>query len=81
MRLAQDVVLEHQLYLEAVRELTDWLMTAGEELQNWSDTSGDSASIQKKLSEVRVRQGVNIQKTSILLMLSFCSLCLKPLMT
>lgn len=48
-------MLEHQEYLEAVRELTDWLMTAGEELQHWSDTSGDSASIKKKLSEVRVR--------------------------
>lgn len=55
MRLAQGVVLEHQQYLEAVRELTDWLMTAGEELQRWSDTSGDSAAIKKKLSEVRVR--------------------------
>lgn len=55
------MVLEHQHYLEAVRELTDWLMTAGEELQHWSDTSGDSASIKRKLSEVRVRQGVNVQ--------------------
>ncbi|XP_039981906.1 nesprin-1-like [Xiphias gladius] len=53
--LAQAVVLEHQEYLEAVRELTDWLMTAGEELQHWSDTSGDSTSIKKKLSEVRER--------------------------
>lgn len=49
-------MLEHQDYLEAVRELTDWLMTAGEELQHWSDTSGDSTSIKKKLSEVRVRK-------------------------
>lgn len=56
MRRAQGVVLEHQEYLEAVRELTDWLMSAGEELQHWSDTSGDSASIKKKLSEVRVRR-------------------------
>ena len=47
-------MLEHQEYLEAVRELTDWLMSAGEELQHWSDTSGDSASIKKRLSEVRV---------------------------
>lgn len=31
-------------------------MTAGEELQHWSDTSGDSEAIKKKLSEVRVRQ-------------------------
>ncbi|XP_071335456.1 nesprin-1 isoform X2 [Trachinotus anak] len=53
VRLAQAVVLEHQEYLEAVRELTDWLMTVGEELQHWSDTSGDSTSIKKKLSEVR----------------------------
>lgn len=51
-------MLEHQQYLEAVRELTDWLMTAGEELQHWSDTSGDSAAIKKKLSEVRVRQRI-----------------------
>lgn len=65
VRLAQGVVLEHQQYLEAVRELTDWLMTAGEELQHWSDTSGDSAAIKKKLSEVRVRQGVNIQNNPL----------------
>lgn len=52
------MVLEHQDYLEAVRELTDWLMTAGEELQHWSDTSGDSDSVKKKLSEVRVRKSV-----------------------
>ena len=48
------MVLEHQEYLEAVRDLTDWLMSAGEELQHWSDTSGDSASVRKRLSEVRV---------------------------
>ncbi|XP_061756512.1 nesprin-1-like isoform X2 [Nerophis ophidion] len=55
VRRAQSVVLEHQEYLEAVRELTDWLMKAGEELQHWSDTSGDSTSIRKKLLEVRER--------------------------
>ncbi|KAM4529485.1 nesprin-1 isoform 3-T3 [Fundulus diaphanus] len=55
VRLAQAVVLEHQDYLEAVRELTDWLMSAGEELQRWSDTSGDSTSIRKKLLEVKER--------------------------
>lgn len=54
------MVLEHQQYLEAVRELTDWLINAGEELQTWSDTSGDSVSVRKKLSEVRVRKDVNI---------------------
>ena len=66
------MVLEHQQYLEAVRELTDWLINAGEELQTWSDTSGDSVSVRKKLSEVRVRQDVNIQKRLLLLLL--CSL-------
>ncbi|XP_047184446.1 nesprin-1 isoform X2 [Scophthalmus maximus] len=55
VHLAQAVVLEHQQYLEAVRELTDWLMTAGEELQHWSDISGDSSAIKKKLAEVRER--------------------------
>ncbi|TWW68818.1 Nesprin-1 Enaptin KASH domain-containing protein 1 [Takifugu flavidus] len=53
VHLAQAVVLEHQQYLEAVKELTDWLMTAGEELQSWSDASGDSISVRKKLTEVR----------------------------
>lgn len=56
VHLAQAVVLEHQQYLEAVRELTDWLISAGEELQTWSDASGDSVFVRKKLSEVRVRQ-------------------------
>lgn len=65
-------MLEHQQYLEAVRELTDWLISAGEELQTWSDASGDSVSVRKKLSEVRVRQDVNIQKRLPLFLL--CSL-------
>lgn len=56
-------MLEHQQYLEAVKELTDWLMIAGEELQSWSDASGDSVSVRKKLTEVRVRQDVNLQKS------------------
>lgn len=59
-------MLEHQEYLEAVRELTDWLMTAGEELQHWSDTSGDSASVKKKLSEVRVRKSVIYKHMTLL---------------
>lgn len=54
------MVLEHQGYLEAVRDLTDWLMTAGEELQHWSDTSGDSAYIRKKLSKVKVTKAFQI---------------------
>lgn len=66
------MVLEHQQYLEAVKELTDWLMTAGEELQSWSDASGNSVSIRKKLTEVRVRQDVNLQKKLPLFLL--CSL-------
>lgn len=53
-------MLEHQDYLEAVRELTDWLMSAGKELQHWSDMSGDSTSISKKLSEVKVRKIIEI---------------------
>uniref|UniRef100_A0A8C7FMX2 Spectrin repeat containing nuclear envelope protein 1 n=1 Tax=Oncorhynchus kisutch TaxID=8019 RepID=A0A8C7FMX2_ONCKI len=50
--LSEGVVREHQQYLETVRELTDWLMSAGEELQRWSDTLGDSVSLQRRLSEV-----------------------------
>lgn len=74
VHLAQAVVLDHQQYLEAVRELTDWLINAGEELQTWSDTSGDSVSVRKKLSEVRVRQDVNIQKgLPLFLLLSLLS--------
>lgn len=50
-----EIVKEHELYLEAVRELNDWLTSAKEELQRWSDMSGDAASVQKKLSKVQVR--------------------------
>lgn len=64
-------MLEHQQYLEAVKELTDWLMTAGEELQSWSDASGDSVSIRKKLTEVRVRQDVNLQKKASFVLIMF----------
>lgn len=49
-----EIVREHELYLEAVRELNDWLTSAKEELQRWSDMSGDAASVQKKLSRVQV---------------------------
>lgn len=47
---------EHELYLEAVRELNDWMTSAKEELQRWSDMSGDAASVQKKLFRVQVRE-------------------------
>ncbi|XP_028808913.1 nesprin-1 isoform X6 [Denticeps clupeoides] len=53
VKLTDTVMTEHEQYLQAVRELTDWLMLAREELQCWSDSSGDSASVKKKLSKVR----------------------------
>lgn len=49
------IVSEHEQYLEAVRDFNDWLICAKEELQRWSDLSGDSGSIKRKLSKVRVR--------------------------
>lgn len=48
-------MFEHEKYVATVRELTDWLMTKGEELQRCHDPSGDFASVQKKLQDVRVR--------------------------
>lgn len=50
-----EIVKEHELYLEAVRDMNDWLTSAKEELQRWSDMSGDATSVQKKLSRVQVR--------------------------
>lgn len=50
----QSVVSEHEQYLDAVRDFNDWLVSAKEELQRWSDLSGDSASIQRKLAKVQV---------------------------
>lgn len=50
----EETVKEHELYLKSVRELNDWLTSAKEELQRWSDMSGDTMSIQKKLSRVQV---------------------------
>lgn len=55
VRLSEGVVFEHEKYMATVRELTDWLMSKGEELQRCSDPSGDSASVEKRLMEVRVR--------------------------
>lgn len=54
----KEIVKEHEQYVEAVRELNDWLTSAKEELQRWSDMSGDAASVQKKLSKVRVRLSI-----------------------
>uniref|UniRef100_A0A8C1K642 Spectrin repeat containing, nuclear envelope 1a n=1 Tax=Cyprinus carpio TaxID=7962 RepID=A0A8C1K642_CYPCA len=53
VRLSEDVVLEHKKYMETIRELTDWLMVVGEELQQCSDPSGDSPTLSRKLTEVR----------------------------
>ncbi|KAJ7342117.1 hypothetical protein JRQ81_009049, partial [Phrynocephalus forsythii] len=52
MRRVEDVVKDHLLYLDAVHEFTDWLHSAKEELHRWSDASGDSAAIQKKLAKI-----------------------------
>ncbi|XP_062858462.1 nesprin-1 isoform X4 [Trichomycterus rosablanca] len=59
VRFSEGVVFEHEKYVATVRELTDWLMTKGEELQRCYDPTGDSASVQRKLLEVRelVAQG------------------------
>lgn len=54
----QNIVSEHEQYLDAVRDFNDWLVSAKEELQRWSDLSGDSVSIKRKLSKVQVRKNV-----------------------
>ena len=51
----ENIVTEHEHYLEAVRDFNDWLTSAREELQRWSDLSGDSTSVKRKLAKVRVR--------------------------
>lgn len=51
----QNVVSEHEQYLDALRDFNDWLTSAKEELQRWSDLSGDSVSIKRKLSKVQVK--------------------------
>ncbi|KAM6272871.1 nesprin-1 isoform 2-T2 [Spheniscus humboldti] len=52
MRKVEDIVKDHLLYLDAVHEFTDWLHSAKEELHRWSDASGDTSTIQKKLSKI-----------------------------
>ncbi|NXT73431.1 SYNE1 protein, partial [Zapornia atra] len=52
MRKVEDIVKDHLLYLDAVHEFTDWLHSAKEELHRWSDTSGDTSTIQKKLAKI-----------------------------
>ncbi|KAG8444139.1 hypothetical protein GDO86_009355 [Hymenochirus boettgeri] len=53
MRKVEDIVKDHLMYLDAVHEFTDWLTSAKEELHRWSDTSGDSKAIQKKLTKIK----------------------------
>lgn len=55
MRKVEDIVKDHLLYLDAVHEFTDWLHSAKEELHRWSDASGDTSTIQKKLAKINVR--------------------------
>lgn len=55
MQSMQNIVSEHEQYLDALRDFNDWLISAKEELQRWSDLSGDSVSIKRKLSKVQVR--------------------------
>lgn len=52
----QNIVSEHEQYLDALRDFNDWLTSAKEELQRWSDLSGDSVSIKRKLSKVQVKE-------------------------
>ncbi|XP_060687754.1 nesprin-1-like isoform X2 [Hemiscyllium ocellatum] len=48
----EDQVQDHQQYNIAVQELTNWLTSAKEELHRWSDLSGDSTALQRKLKKV-----------------------------
>nr|XP_023420318.1 nesprin-1 isoform X2 [Cavia porcellus] len=53
MRKVEEIVKDHLMYLDAVHEFTDWLHSAKEELQRWSDMSGDSSATQKKLLKIK----------------------------
>lgn len=55
MKKVEDIVKDHLLYLDAVHEFTDWLHSAKEELHRWSDATGDTSVIQKKLAKINVR--------------------------
>lgn len=55
MKKVEDIVKDHLLYLDAVHEFTDWLHSAKEELHRWSDATGDTSTIQKKLAKINVR--------------------------
>lgn len=55
MQSMQNIVSEHEQYLDSLRDFNDWLISAKEELQRWSDLSGDSVSVKRKLQKVQVR--------------------------
>ncbi|KAM6126873.1 nesprin-1-like [Pterocles gutturalis] len=58
MRKVEDIVKDHLLYLDAVHEFTDWLQSAKEELHRWSDPSGDTSTLEKKLAKINHLQDV-----------------------
>lgn len=62
LSLMEAAVREHQQYLEAVRDLSDWLASAREELQRWADVSGDADAVQRKLAKVRVSSTVYLEQ-------------------
>jgi len=48
-------VEEHSSYYDAYRDFTDWINSAKEELDRWSDAGGgDKTTMQKKLQKVQV---------------------------
>ncbi|KPP77537.1 nesprin-1-like, partial [Scleropages formosus] len=53
VRQAEESLVEHERYAEAVRDLTDWLASAREELQRWAEPTGDPASLQRRLTKVQ----------------------------
>ncbi|XP_061480140.1 nesprin-1 isoform X3 [Rhineura floridana] len=62
MRRAEDIVKDHLLFLDAVHEFTDWLHSAKEELHRWSDSSGDSSAVQKKM--VKIKELIDSRQTA-----------------
>lgn len=59
--MMEAAVRDHQQYLEAVRDLSDWLASAREELQRWADVSGDADAVQRKLAKVKVSNRVTLE--------------------
>lgn len=67
----QNIVSEHEQYLDSLRDFNDWLISAKEELQRWSDLSGDSVSIKRKLQKVQVRH-CHTSGTELNVVISIC---------